>query len=230
MRQRKRPLRLDRANVVGVIQSRAGFSAARRLAERGLDAVEVRLDLIGSVPRVETLVALPVPIIATVRSESEGGAAGLDDARRVELYQGMLGLAKGIDLELASLPAMEAVARAARAAKARVILSVHDFKGAPNRRALRAMAKRAVEAGADVFKVAFTPERLSELSPVLEFMEEAPLPVAAMAMGRFGKVSRLLFAAGGSVLNYGWIERSVVPGQWSAAELRVRLDELTRLG
>jgi 3-dehydroquinate dehydratase type I len=226
MRQRKRPLRLDRANVVGVIISAAGLASARRLAERGLDAVEVRLDLLGSVPRVETLVALPIPIIATVRSEREGGAAGLDDARRVELYRGVLGVAKAIDLELASLPAMESVARAARAAKARVILSVHDFDGAPSRRALRTLAERAADAGADVFKVAFTPSRLSQLSPVIELLEESPLPVAAMAMGRYGKVSRLLFAAGGSVLNYGWIERSVVPGQWSAAELRTRMDEI----
>ncbi len=203
--------------------------AARRLAECGLDAVELRLDLFDSQPRIETLMALPVPIVATVRAESEGGARGIDDARRVELYRGMLGVAKAVDLELASLPAMEAVARAARSAKARVILSVHDFGGAPGRKELRKMVTRAVDAGADVFKVAFTPGRLSELAPVLELMEEAPLPVAAMAMGRFGKVSRLLFAAGGSVLNYGWIERSVVAGQWSAAELRVRIDELGRL-
>ncbi len=228
MRQRKRPLRLDRANVVGIIQSQAGFAAARRLAERKLDAVELRLDLFGAVPRTESLQALPVPIVATVRAESEGGARGIDDARRVELYRRMLGVAKAIDLELASLPALEEVAAAARSAKARLILSVHDFTGAPDRRALKKMVARAVNAGADVFKIAFTPGRLSELTPVLELLEEAPLPVAAMAMGRFGKVSRLLFAAGGSVLNYGWIERSIVPGQWSAAELRVRLDELTR--
>jgi hypothetical protein len=28
------------------------------------------------------------------------------------------------------------------------------------------------------------------------------------------------------VLNYGWIEQPNVAGQWSAAELRARLDEL----
>ncbi len=229
MRQRKRPLRLDRANVVGVIESRRGFAAARRLAERELDAVELRLDLFGSVPRIETLMALPVPIIATVRSEREGGAAGIDDARRADLYRGVLGVVKAIDLELSSLPAMEAVARAAKSAKQRVIASAHDFEGAPDRRSLREMAKRAVGAGADVLKVAFTAGRIAELSPALEFLEEAPLPVAVMAMGRYGKVSRLLFAAGGSVLNYGWIERPVVVGQWSAAELRTRLDELARM-
>jgi 3-dehydroquinate dehydratase-1 len=219
---------LDRANIVGVIESRAGFRLARRLAERGLDAVELRLDLFGSVPQPETLMALPVPVIATVRAEREGGARGIDDARRTELYRGVLGVVKAIDLELSSLPAMAAVASAAQSARQRLIVSVHDFNGFPDVRKLRGYAKRAVDAGADVLKVACTPGRISDLAPLLEFLDDAPLPVAAMGMGRYGKVSRLLFAAGGSVLNYGWIEHPLVAGQWSAAELRVRLDELGR--
>ncbi len=226
MRQRKRPLRLDRANVVGVIESRKGFAMARRLAERGLDAVELRLDLFASVPFPEVLMGLPVPVIATARAEREGGAKGIDDARRRELYRGVLGVVKAIDLELSSLPAMETVARAAQSARQRLIVSVHDFEGFPDARKLRDYGKRAVDAGADVLKVACTPGRISDLTPLLNFLDNAPLPVAAMAMGRYGRVSRLLFAAGGSVLNYGWIERPVVTGQWSAGELRVRIDEL----
>jgi 3-dehydroquinate dehydratase-1 len=58
------------------------------------------------------------------------------------------------------------------------------------------------------------------------FAEPAPLPLAVMAMGRFGKVSRLLFAQAGSVLNYGYLATANAPGQWPAARLRELFAEL----
>lgn len=227
MRQRKRPLRLDRANVVGVIESKRGVSMARRLAERSLDAAELRLDLLESIPDVDRLSALPIPLIATVRHEREGGAPGLSDARRTALYREVMGITSAIDLELSSLSAMSVVAKEAKSARQRLIVSVHDFGGSPDRRKLRGYAKRATDAGADVLKIACTPERISDLAPLIDLLDDSPLPVAAMAMGRYGKVSRLLFAMGGSVLNYGWIERPVVTGQWSATALRSQLDKLS---
>ena len=38
-----------------------------------------------------------------------------------------------------------------------------------------------------------------------------------------GRSSRLLFAECGSALNYGWLHRPNVPGQWSALELKKML-------
>jgi len=48
----------------------------------------------------------------------------------------------------------------------------------------------------------------------------SPLPLAVMGMGGLGFGSRILFAQCGSVLNYGWLHRPNVPGQWSALELK----------
>jgi 3-dehydroquinate dehydratase-1 len=47
-----------------------------------------------------------------------------------------------------------------------------------------------------------------------------------MGMGRFGKVSRLLLAQAGSVLNYGYLDRPNASGQWEATILKQRLKEL----
>jgi 3-dehydroquinate dehydratase-1 len=47
-----------------------------------------------------------------------------------------------------------------------------------------------------------------------------------MAMGRFGKVSRLLFAQAGSVLNYTYLGSANASGQWPALQFRQRLAEL----
>jgi 3-dehydroquinate dehydratase-1 len=47
-----------------------------------------------------------------------------------------------------------------------------------------------------------------------------------MGMGALGRVSRLLLAQLGSVLNYGYLDQATVPGQWPAARLRELIREL----
>ena len=46
-----------------------------------------------------------------------------------------------------------------------------------------------------------------------------------MAMGKFGRASRLLFATAGSVFNYGFLRQASVPGQWPAASLLLALKD-----
>jgi 3-dehydroquinate dehydratase-1 len=45
-------------------------------------------------------------------------------------------------------------------------------------------------------------------------------------MGPLGRISRLVLAAAGSRLNYGYLDRPQVPGQWPAAELARRIGEV----
>jgi 3-dehydroquinate dehydratase-1 len=47
-----------------------------------------------------------------------------------------------------------------------------------------------------------------------------------MGMGPLGKVSRLVLAAAGSRLNYGYLDKPQVAGQWPALELARRLEEI----
>ncbi|MDD5199024.1 MAG: type I 3-dehydroquinate dehydratase [Terrimicrobiaceae bacterium] len=223
MRQRKSPLRLDRANVVGVAESPAALQLARALPSGALDAIEVRLDAFRAAPDLR---AFGVPILATVRSPDEGGRNRLNPRERASRYLAVLDHAEAIDVELASRTALASVLDAARDTRRRIVLSFHDFSGTPSAAALRAMQRRAAALGADVFKAAVTPRTPGELLALLALLDDPPLPTAVMGMGAFGKISRLAAAACGSVLNYGWIERPNVAGQWSAVELRARLDEL----
>jgi 3-dehydroquinate dehydratase-1 len=222
-RQRKSPLRLDCANVVGVAETPAALRLARKLPAGTLDALEVRLDAFDIAPELD---GISTPILATVRAPEEGGRNALNARERASRYLAVLGHAAAIDVELASARALADVRDAARACKCAVVLSFHDFAGTPSLATLRAMQRRAVRAEADVFKVAVTPRTPGELASLLALLDSAPLPTAVMGMGPLGKVSRLAAAACGSVLNYGWIERPNVAGQWSARELRARLEEL----
>ena len=138
-----------------------------------------------------------------------------------------------VDVEVRSLRALAGTVRAAREANLRVVASCHDFQGTPTLGHLRELARRAADAGADVFKVAATVERPGELARLLDFMEwgqERGMALAVMGMGPLGRVSRLALAAAGSVLNYGYLGDSgpQVPGQWPAATLRERIEECGR--
>jgi 3-dehydroquinate dehydratase I len=218
-RQRKTPLRLDRANVVGIAETSAALRAAGKLP---VDLVEVRLDAFESAPDLRGIAA---PLLATVRAPREGGRNALNARERASRYLATLEAVSAIDVELGSVRELSSTLEAARSAGRQVVLSFHDFVGTPSLAALRAKQRRALDAGADAFKVAATTRTAGELAALLALLANAPLPTAVMGMGALGKVSRIAAAAAGSVLNYGWIERPNVVGQWSAVELRARLDE-----
>jgi 3-dehydroquinate dehydratase-1 len=46
-----------------------------------------------------------------------------------------------------------------------------------------------------------------------------------MGMGGLGRVSRISLGAAGSVLNYGWLHRPQVSGQWPARRLKKLIRE-----
>ena len=82
------------------------------------------------------------------------------------------------------------------------------------------MLKQANDAGADVLKIATHTKTPGDVAQLLNLLETTPLPLAVMGMGPLGMASRVILAAAGSVLNYGWLHRPNVTGQWSAKELR----------
>jgi 3-dehydroquinate dehydratase-1 len=220
--------------VVGTVYSELSLRAARALAPRPAapDLLELRVDHFASAPeRLEPLAAeSPRGLIVTVRAASEGGHGELDGRSRRALYERFLPRAHFVDIELSSLADLGPVAGQARQTEGGLIVSHHDFRAALGLAALRELAGRAAAAGAALFKVAMLAEEPRHVSVLLEFLTtETRLPLAVMGMGRLGRVSRLAAAALGSRLNYGYLDEvEQVPGQWPAAVLRARIDELRR--
>lgn len=215
MLKKKKSLRLDGVNLVGTIHTREGFGAAAR-AE--LDAVELRADAFVRPPDGLRLAALTQPVILTVRRFDEGGGRRQTDRERREAYLGLLDSAAAVDVELRSLDALEPVIKAARDRGKILIVSFHDFTGTPGARRLNAICAAAREGGADIVKVATRTDKAAEVGRLLALLDRKSGPLAVMGMGALGKASRLLLAKAGSTLNYGWLGRPQVPGQWNAVE------------
>ncbi len=220
-------------SVVGTVFDAGSRRAAARLAPGKVDFLELRVDAFATDPReLDTLEALagrlPFPLVVTVRHPGEGGASELSAAGRRALFERFLPYAAWVDVELRSTTTLAPVLKAAREAGKGVILSHHDFHTTPSLARLTALAGKAALAGAEVFKVATTANTPAALATLATFLTgtKRPAALAVMGMGPYGKISRLTLGSSGSVLNYGYLHRVQVPGQWPAPVLKERLAEL----
>lgn len=216
--------------IVGTVHSPESLRAARRIAPGAVDLLELRVDHFAEDPSplLKAAPAFSAPLIITVRHPAEGGKNQLGFAQRRALYTQFLPHASAVDVELRSVRALAGVVKEARSQGILVVVSFHDFHRTPSVGRLRDIAQRAVAAGADVVKIAARAGTCAEMHRLLGLLAtKSPRPLSVMAMGTYGKVSRLLFAQAGSVLNYAYLGAANASGQWSVAEFRQRLAELT---
>lgn len=214
-KQKQRPL------VVATAHTPRGLAQAARLPRRALDFVEVRLDLLR---RHEALLerllpSLKVPVLLTARHPAEGGAKGTTAAQRRAMIETFLPDAAALDVELRSARALHSVVEHVGSGVLRVV-SFHDFAKTPSLTVLRKVVRSARTAGADVIKIATQLRGPADLATLLQLQATSSVPLATMGMGSLGRASRLVLAAAGSRLNYGYLDRPQVPGQWPALELR----------
>lgn len=214
--------------VVGTIHSAGALRRALALKRGEVDLLELRVDHFADNPEPLLAVAsrLLAPLIVTVRHPSEGGAGSLSLSRRRELYAAFLPVAAFIDVEVRSCAALAPLIAEAKESGAHVIVSDHHFRSTPSSGRLKERLSAARAAGASIFKLAALASKPADLATLLSFLAgERRQPLSVMGMGALGKVSRLLFARTGSVLNYGYLDRPQVPGQWEATLLKQRIAE-----
>ena len=218
-----------RPKVVGAVHSPGALRRALRIRPGEVDFLEIRVDAFAPdpAPLLRALPRLRVPLLITVRHPAEGGAHRLSFPQRRALFAQFLPFAALIDLELRSVEKLASTMADARARGVRVIVSDHHFKTTPPAVQLQHTIRRAHAAGADICKIAALAETPAALARLLAlFAQPPPLPLSVMGMGRFGKISRLLLAQAGSVLNYGYLAEPNASGQWEAVLLQKRLAEL----
>jgi 3-dehydroquinate dehydratase-1 len=197
--------------------------------EATCDLIELRLDTL-KMPAADLRQALTgnsLPILLTARHPAEGGQGSEDAAGRMALIEPMLDLAALVDIELRSAMEMKPIVDKAHARSSQVIGSFHDFQATPGDEVLRGAISFAQPAGLDGVKLATFINTPADLTRLIQITSEAHrLRLSCMGMGPWGRISRLVLAKCGSLLNYGYIGKSNAPGQWPAARLKELLAEL----
>ena len=227
------------------------ISKALTALRRGADAVELRLDLFKPEEREATRVKAFVEalreeakagVILTNRSASEGGKFEGSEEERLSLLKEALEAseADAVDVEYFAEPRKRAeIVALSRKLNATVIFSFHDFAGMPDAAELEHLALKMHAEGADIAKIAVTPETAEDALKLLELTlklkaskasrEAGEKGVAFIGMGSVGRHLRVLAPIYGSALTYGFLEgeESVAPGQLSISELRSMIDKLS---
>ena len=181
------------------------------------DLVELRLDLLDRPDADAALAGRSRPVIATCRAAWEGGRFQGSEAERLAILTRALALgADYVDLEWKAAAALEHWPAEARA---RVVLSSHDFEGVPADLADRVRDMR--RHGTAVVKVAVTAKTLRDALPVIAVGRagrDAGQRTVVIAMGTPGLATRVLPEHVGSCWTYGG--NGVAPGQVTVDRLR----------
>lgn len=219
----------SRPLAVGVVSQAQTLASLPPDLDRQCDAVELRLDLLGlPADQIRSAAAsISVPILLTARHPAEGGQGTEDAAGRIALLEPLLDLASLIDIELRSVLEMKPLIDRARARGIPIVGSFHDFQATPGTEILEGAIAFAENAGIDTVKLATFVNSTDDLIRLVNLVSaKRRLRLSVMGMGTWGRVSRLLLAKCGSLLNYGFLGDSNAPGQWPAAQLKELLAEI----
>jgi 3-dehydroquinate dehydratase-1 len=218
---------------VGVIPDAATLSLWGRMdavaREAACDLIELRLDTLqlAEAGLRAALAGNTTPVLLTARHPAEGGQGPFDAAGRMALIEPLLDLASLIDIELRSAQEMRPLVQKAQGRGVRVVGSFHDFQATPGDEVLQGAIGFAQPAGLDAVKIATFLNSTDDLVRLIQ-LASAPqrLRLSCMGMGPLGRVSRLVLAKCGSLLNYGYLGEANAPGQWPAARLKAILADL----
>lgn len=226
-------LRRTEPRIIAPFTDRTRPSTLRSGVRGGLALLEARVDLFDDVEPAHVLDKVRrartiAPVLATVRSSSEGGSWKRSERDRLALYRALVKEADALDVELDSR-IRGAVVRAARKAGRTVVLSHHDFRTTPSATRLDAIVRRGTKAGADVVKIATFVRGPSDVQRLARMLARHPTdPLVVIGMGARGRPTRVLFPALGSLFTFASLDKKTAPGQLSLSETVRGLEERLR--
>lgn len=179
-----------------------------------------------------------LPLLLTRRHAREGGEAiAAGEGEVIAAYRSVCaaGAVEFVDFEMDNDPAHVHEVRAlSRDAGVQLVLSFHDFDRTPPAAELFRRFARAEMLGADVAKVAVMPRSqedvLALLAATAQAGRELAIPVAGMAMGPLGAVTRACGWLFGSALTFAVGASASAPGQMPIEDVRAAIALLRRAG
>ncbi|MBL8209108.1 MAG: type I 3-dehydroquinate dehydratase [Bryobacterales bacterium] len=175
-------------------------------------------------------------ILFTFRWKGEGGMRELPQDERQAMIAAVLrsGCVDVVDLEFASEPEfLEPLLGVARECGVKVILAMHDFEKTPPSEELLAKVDGMAARGADIAKLAVMPRTADDVLRVFQVMATARqryprLPLAIMAMGALGSITRVAGFLYGSDMAFAVGKEASAPGQIPIADARQMTEMLLR--
>jgi len=193
--------------------------------DKRIDMIELRIDQFSDLSveyvksKASTVKNYDLGLIATVRSEKEGGT-GISDRDRLALFEAVAGIADILDVELRSESINKKVIEMAKDEGKMALVSYHDFERTPVEEEIQEIIDRSASLGADIIKYAFKVNKIEDVSRIMCMTaKNRDKKLVAIGMGDLGRITRVAGFFFGSVLTYTYIGQSFAPGQIEAGKL-----------
>ncbi|MFH1283994.1 MAG: type I 3-dehydroquinate dehydratase [Candidatus Peregrinibacteria bacterium] len=129
-----------------------------------------------------------------------------------------------IDLDISTKPEIIRLIRKT-SPSTKIIMSFHDFKATPPSQVLKKIAKKMIEAGADIVKIAAYAKTFQNSLTMLEFLShlsEKNIKAICLCMGKEGRITRATGHLFGNYLMYAPVRLSdrTAEGQITAEKLK----------
>ncbi|MGO1389240.1 type I 3-dehydroquinate dehydratase [Brachybacterium alimentarium] len=229
-------------------QAAAAVATPARIIEWRIDLFRPDLDdaedhrdvVLATLPRLRAALGPDRALLATVRTSAEGGGRQIRDIDLAVLLEALMGERRAgtqsqvdmIDVETSRAPAIVSrVVSTAHRNGVVVVGSYHDFEGTPEEEELCELLRSQRRLGADVPKIAVTPQTprdvLTLMSASLTVASEGAGPHIAISMGPLGVASRVAAETFGSAATFATAGPRSAPGQLEADDV-ARMLELLR--
>jgi len=213
----------NRPRVAMVLGAQEQPGDVRPAMDAGVDLLELRVDQFEDraadavIERIKAFNAWPV--LATIRSEQEGGQWDESEENRVALFKALIPEVDAVDIELSASDIFSEVVHAARDHGKLVIGSYHNFKETPSSDALKTLAGEARVGGAHIVKVAAHCENIADVRTLAAFtLDCRHVRPIVIGMGQPGSLTRVFFPALGSLVTYCALGDAKAPGQLGYAD------------
>lgn len=194
--------------------------------EKGIDIIELRIDQFSDrsldyvVNKASFVKELGLGIIATIRSEKEGGTH-ISDCERERIFKAVAPYSDILDIELSSETMIEKVIKISKENNCLTLISYHDFEKTPSEEEIQKIIDKAVSERADIVKYAFKAKTFDDVSRILCITNKnRDKKLVAIAMGEFGRITRMAGFAFGSLITYTYIGVAFAPGQIEVDKLK----------
>ncbi|GGA10856.1 type I 3-dehydroquinate dehydratase [Acinetobacter modestus] len=205
-------------------------------ANQDADLAEFRIDLLDFAADSKQVIALghelkkilvTKPMIATIRTNNEGGKLTISDADYGKTYQAYLKqpFMDMLDVEMfRDQQVVKNTVKLAHNKKVLIVMSNHDFQKTPNEDEIVKRLLKQDELGADILKIAVMPQSKQDvftlMNATLKVSQQSKKPLLTMSMGKLGTISRIATANMGGSFSFGMIGEASAPGQIDVTQLK----------
>lgn len=200
------------------------------------DLVEWRLDFLAEDLSATTVQAISlnlsqeltgIPIIATFRTQAEGGQRAISDNDYGQLLKALADSQVDlIDIEINREAAIVTAAITECQANGKAVIgSYHNFSETPSDQALHEQFAKMADLNVDLAKIAVMPKTAADVLRLMTASQTASTeldqPVVTMAMGGLGQLSRISGELTGSAISFASldVQSASAPGQFTVQEL-----------